>query len=94
MVIYLGGFVGAVPDPAAPTNTFVGAIPDPAAPKNLFVGAVPDPTAPTNIFYFLNYKFYIFYIIKTQSNIKKLCICINIIFCIILYMKKYIYKQL
>ena len=73
---------------------FVGAISDQAAPTNAFLGAVPDSTAPTNSFYFLNYKFYIFYIIKTQSNIKKLCICTNIIFCIILYMKKYIYKQL
>ena len=36
MVIYLGGFVGAVPDPAAPKNAFVGAVPDIAAPKNIF----------------------------------------------------------
>ena len=53
-------------------------VPDPAAPTNTFVRAVPDPAAPTNSFYFLNYKFYIFYIIKTQSNIKT-----------IVYMHKY-----
>jgi len=34
------------------SGLFVGAVPDPAAPTNAFVGAVPDPTAPTNIFYF------------------------------------------
>ena len=70
-------FVGAVPGLAAPTNTFVGAVLDPAAPTNAFLGAVPDPTAPTK-FFLKNYKFYIFYIIKTQSNIK-----------IIVYMHKY-----
>ena len=36
MVIYLGGFVGVVPDPAAPINIFVGVVPDIAAPKNIF----------------------------------------------------------
>ena len=51
--LYSGLFVGAVPDPAAPTNAFVGAVPDPVAPTNAFVGAVTDLTAPINIFYFL-----------------------------------------
>ena len=37
------------------SGRFLGAVPDPAAPTNAFVGAVPDPTAPANIFYFLNY---------------------------------------
>ena len=55
--LYLGLFVGAISDPAAPTNGFIGAVPDPAAPTNVFVGAVPHPTAPTNSFYLLNYKF-------------------------------------
>ena len=86
--------MGAVGSGTAPTNVFVGAAGSGTAPTNAFLGAFPDPAAPTNSFYFLNYKFYIFYIIKTQSNIKKLCIYTNIIFCIILYMKKYIYKQL
>ena len=36
MLIYPGRFVGAVPDPAAPTNTFLGAVPDLAAPINIF----------------------------------------------------------
>ena len=36
VVIYPGRFVGAVPDPAAPTNAFVGAVPDLAAPTNIF----------------------------------------------------------
>ena len=53
MVLYPGRFVGAVPDPAAPTNAFLGAVPDPAAPTNAFVGAVPDLAAPINIFYFI-----------------------------------------
>ena len=34
--LYPGRFVGAVPDPAAPTNAFLGAVPDPTAPKNSF----------------------------------------------------------
>ena len=48
VVIYPGGFLGTVPDPATPT-----AVPNPAAPKNVFVEAVPDPAASTNIFYFI-----------------------------------------
>ena len=52
VVIYPGWFVGAVPDPAAPTNAFVAAVPDSAAPTNAFAGAVPDLSAPTNIFHF------------------------------------------
>jgi len=36
VVIYVARFVGAVPDPAAPTNAFVGAVPDLAAPINIF----------------------------------------------------------
>ena len=68
MVIYPGRFVGAVPDPAAPTNnTFVGAVLDPAAPKNAFVGAVPDIAAPKNIFYFI--KLLILYFLY-HKNIK------------------------
>ena len=81
MVIYPGGFVAAVPDPTAPTNTFVGAVPDPAAHKN--------------IFYFIKLLILYFYIIKTQSNIKTIVYMhkyniLYIIFCIILYMHKYI----
>ena len=37
MLIYLGRFVGAVPDPAAPINAFVRAVPDLAAPINIFL---------------------------------------------------------
>ena len=36
MLIYLGRFVGAVPDPAAPINAFVGAVPDLATTTNIF----------------------------------------------------------
>ena len=59
MFLYSGRFIGAVPDPAAPTNTI-----------NAFVGAVPDLVAPTNIFYFIKLLILYFYITKTQSNIK------------------------
>ena len=37
LYLYSERFLGAVPDPAAPTNAFVGVGPDPAAPTNAFL---------------------------------------------------------
>jgi len=36
LYLYSGRFLGAVPDPAAPTNAFVGAVLDLAVPTNIF----------------------------------------------------------
>ena len=93
--LYSGRFLGAVPDPAIPTNAFVGAIPDLAAPTNAFVEAVSDPTVPTNIFYFFKVLILYFYIIKTQSNIKTIVYMhkYNILYYSICE-EIYIYKQL
>ena len=53
MVLNEGRFVGAVSDPAAPTNAFARAVPDSATTTNSFVGAVPDLATHINIFYFI-----------------------------------------
>ena len=48
------------------SGRFLGAVPDPSAPTNAFVGAVSDPTAPTNIFYF--FKLLILYFLYHKNT--------------------------